>query len=81
VERHGGVQRRVGSGGAGAGAARGTEGGGAGAANAQHMAGKAVGQHREENRGGGLEVDEGGLSCNFPKVQGLLCNAELTFKP
>jgi hypothetical protein len=27
----------------------------------------------QRNRGGG-EVDEGGLSCNFPKVQGLHCN-------
>jgi hypothetical protein len=32
---------------------------------------KAAGSSREENRGGGLEVDEGGLSCKFPKVQGL----------
>jgi hypothetical protein len=29
---------------------------------------RAAGSGREENRGGGLGVDEGGLSCNFPKV-------------
>ncbi|PUZ39687.1 hypothetical protein GQ55_9G354000 [Panicum hallii var. hallii] len=34
---------------------------------------RAVGSGREETRGGGLEVDEGGLSCNFPNVQGLHC--------
>jgi hypothetical protein len=28
----------------------------------------------QRNRGEGGEVDEGGLSCNFPKVQGLHCN-------
>jgi hypothetical protein len=33
------------------------------------------GSGREENRAGGLEVDEGGLSCKFPKVQGLHCKA------
>jgi hypothetical protein len=38
VERQGGVQRGVESGGAGAGAARGVEGSGAGAAGARHMA-------------------------------------------
>jgi hypothetical protein len=36
---------------------------------------KAAGSGREENRGGGLEVDEGGLSCKFPKLQGLHCKA------
>jgi hypothetical protein len=36
---------------------------------------RAAGSGREENRGGGLEVDEGGLNCKFPKVQGLHCKA------
>jgi hypothetical protein len=34
---------------------------------------RAAGSGREAN-GGGLEVDEGGLSCKLPKVQGLHCN-------
>jgi hypothetical protein len=54
VERQGGVQRGVESGGAGAGAARGAEGSGAGAASARHMAGEGGGVHgREQGRGGG----------------------------
>jgi hypothetical protein len=36
---------------------------------------------RQRNRGGGVEVDEGGSVCNFPKVQGLHCKAKITFKP
>jgi hypothetical protein len=40
VERQGGVQHGVESGGAGAGAARGAEGSGVGAASARHMAGE-----------------------------------------
>jgi hypothetical protein len=35
----------------------------------------------QRNRGGGGEVDEGGLDCNFQKVQGPYCNAQITFKP
>jgi hypothetical protein len=68
VERRGEGQRGVGNGGASAGAARGAGGSGAGAAGARHMAdeGGGVGQRRK-NTGGGLEVDEGGLSCKFQK--------------
>jgi hypothetical protein len=63
-----------GSGGADAGAARGAWKGGAGAAGARHMAGKSGGSRAQrKQRRRGLEVDEGGLSCNFPKVQGLHC--------
>jgi hypothetical protein len=29
----------------------------------------------QRNKGGGVEVDEGGSVCNFPKVQGLHCKA------
>jgi hypothetical protein len=47
VERQGGVQRGVRSGGAGAGAARGTEESGAGTAGARHMAGEGGGVRRE----------------------------------
>jgi hypothetical protein len=43
VERRGESQREVGSGGAGAGAARGAREGGAGAAGARHMAGEGGG--------------------------------------
>jgi hypothetical protein len=39
------------------------------------------GMTQRGNRGGGGEVDEGGLDCNFQKVQGLYCNAQTTFKP
>jgi hypothetical protein len=55
VERQGGVQRGVESGGAGAGAARGAEGSGAGAASARHMAdeGGGVGQRGKQSRGTG----------------------------
>jgi hypothetical protein len=82
VEQRGEGQRGVGSGGAGAGAARGAEGSGAGAVGARHMAGEGGGSRaRAETKRGGLEVDEGGPSCNFPKVQGLHCKARLTFKP
>jgi hypothetical protein len=53
-----------------------------GAAGARHMAGDGGRVHgREQSRGAGLEVDEGGLICYFPKVQGLHCKARLTFKP
>jgi hypothetical protein len=72
----------VGSGVAGAGAARGAEGSGAGAAGAWHMARKGDGSRaRAETERGGLEVDNGGPSCNCLKVQGLHCKAKLTFKP
>jgi hypothetical protein len=55
VERQGGVQRGVESGGAGAGAARGAEGSGAGAASAWHMAdeGGGVEQSGKQSRGTG----------------------------
>ncbi|PUZ51102.1 hypothetical protein GQ55_6G148300 [Panicum hallii var. hallii] len=36
---------------------------------------RAAGRRREKNRERGLEVDEGGPSCNFPKVQELHCKA------
>jgi hypothetical protein len=39
------------------------------------MAGKGSGVGREKIERGGLEVDKGGPSCNFPKVQGLHCKA------
>jgi hypothetical protein len=42
---------------------------------------KAAGAAQRETERGGLEVDEEGLICNSPKVQGLHCKAELTFKP
>jgi hypothetical protein len=53
--------------------ARGIAQNGAGVVGAQHMASEAarcVGQ-----RNGGVDVDEGGSVCNFPKVQGLHCKA------
>jgi hypothetical protein len=52
VERRGESQRGVGSGGAGAGAARGARKGGTGAAGARHMAGEGggVGQRRKQRR-------------------------------
>jgi hypothetical protein len=36
---------------------------------------RAAGRWAEKRRRRGLEVDEGGSICNFPKVQGLLCKA------
>jgi hypothetical protein len=48
---------------------------GAGAAGATHMAGQCGGSGAQRNRGGGGEVDEGGLDCNFQKGQGPHCNA------
>jgi hypothetical protein len=42
---------------------------------------KAAGAAQRETERGGLEVDEGGPSCNSPEVQGLHCKAKLTFKP
>jgi hypothetical protein len=60
VERQGGVQRGVGSGGAGAGAARGTEESGAGTAGARHMAGEGGrGRAQRKQRSRVLEVDDG----------------------
>jgi hypothetical protein len=75
MEQRGEGQREVGSGGAGARAARGTEGSGAGAAGARHMAGEGggIGQRGKQRRG--LEVDEEGPDCNLSKVQGLHCKA------
>jgi hypothetical protein len=42
---------------------------------------RAAGAAQRETERGGLEVDEGGPSCNFSKVQRLHCKARLTFKP
>jgi hypothetical protein len=53
VKRQGGVQRGLGSGGAGAGAARGTEGNGTGAVKARHMASEAAGVRREQKQSRG----------------------------
>jgi hypothetical protein len=75
VEKQGGVQRGVGSRGRGAGAARGAEKGGAGKQELGTWPVRAAGSGREENRAGGLDVDEGRPSCNFPKVQELHCKA------
>jgi hypothetical protein len=36
---------------------------------------RAAGVGHKENRERGLEVEEGGLICYFPKVQGLHCKA------
>jgi hypothetical protein len=70
----------VGSGGVGAGMARGVRKGSKGATGARHMAGKGGGASAEKHRRR-LEVDEGGSICNFPKVQGLLYKAYITIKP
>jgi hypothetical protein len=82
VERRGEGQREVGSGGEVLGrhvargkAARGRPVRGTWPARA---GGGGRAEKTEERR---LEVDEGGPVFNFPKVQGLLRNAELTFKP
>jgi hypothetical protein len=76
VEQRGEGQHGVGSGGAGARAARGAEESGAGAAGSRHMAGEGGGSRAErKTERGGLEVDEEGLMCDFPKVQGLHCKA------
>jgi hypothetical protein len=53
VERRGEGQREVGSGGAGAGVARGARKGGAGAAGERHMAGEGGMGRAQRNRGGG----------------------------
>jgi hypothetical protein len=53
VERRGESQREVGSGGAGAGAARGARKGSVGAAGAQHMACEGGGGRAQRKRGGG----------------------------
>jgi hypothetical protein len=37
--------------------------------------GMAAGHRAEKTESRGLEVDEGGSVCNFPKVRGLLCKA------
>jgi hypothetical protein len=42
---------------------------------------RAAGSAQRETERGGLQVDEGGLICNSPKVQGLYYKVELTFKP
>jgi hypothetical protein len=68
VEKQGGVQRGPGSGVTGAGAARGQQ---VLSTWLARVAG--VGQRRKQSRG--LEVDEGGLSSNLSKVQGLHCKA------
>jgi hypothetical protein len=81
VEEQGEGQRRVGSGGRGAGAAHGAKRGGAGQLGLEHMAGEGGGAAQRETERGGLDVDEGGPSCNSPKVQGLQYKAEFTFKP
>jgi hypothetical protein len=36
---------------------------------------------REETEEGEREVDEGVFNCNFREMQGLYCNASITFKP
>jgi hypothetical protein len=41
---------------------------------------KAAGAAQRKTERGGLEVDEEGLFCNSPKVQGLYYKADLTFK-
>jgi hypothetical protein len=61
-------------------AARGSAQSGAGAAGAQHMAGRAAAARGQRNRGGGREVDEGGLKSKILKTQGLHCNVQVTFK-
>jgi hypothetical protein len=46
------------------------------------MAGTAAGgAAQRRNRGGGREVDEGGLKSKIPKAQGLHCSVQVTFKP
>jgi hypothetical protein len=74
VEKRGEGQRGVGSGGTGAGAARGAMKGGAGRLVCGTWPMRAAGSGAEKQRRG-LEVDEGGSVCNFPKVQGLHCKA------
>jgi hypothetical protein len=70
----------VGSGGRSAGAARGAKKGAWGSWGSGTWPAKAeAAAHRETERGG-LEVDEEGLICNSPKVQGLYCKAKITFK-
>jgi hypothetical protein len=75
-------QHKVGRAAAGQGRARGRAQSGAGAARAAAH-GRLVRRQRraQRNRGGGGEVDEGGLDCNFQKVQGPYCNVQITFKP
>jgi hypothetical protein len=78
VARRGGASARPGSGGAEAGATHRRAQSGAGVA---HMASQSSGSAQQRNRGGGREVDEGGLDCNFQKGQGPYYNAQVTFKP
>jgi hypothetical protein len=69
------------SGGRGRWRARGAESCGAGVAGAQEMAGEGGGVTGASRARGGLEVDEGELVWNFPKMQGLHCKDKTTFKP
>jgi hypothetical protein len=65
MEEQGEGQRRVGSGGRGAGAARGAEKSGAGQLELGKLADEGGGVGAERSRAGGPEVDEGGLLCNL----------------
>jgi hypothetical protein len=47
---------------------------------AWHMAGRAPAARGRETEERGREVDERGPSCNLQKIQGLHCNAQITFK-
>jgi hypothetical protein len=75
VEERGEGQRGSGSGGRVAEAARGAKEGGTGQQELGTWPARAAGSGREKKERGGLEVDEGGPSCIFPKMQGLHCKA------
>jgi hypothetical protein len=46
------------------------------------MAGRAAAAVEQRSRGGRrAEGGRRGLFCDSPKVQGLYCNAQITFKP
>jgi hypothetical protein len=81
VEEQGEGQRGVGSGGRGAGAARGVKRGSAGQLGSVTWPAKAAGAAQRETKRGGPEVDKGGPSYNSPEVQGLHCKAKLAVKP
>jgi hypothetical protein len=48
---------------------------------AQHKADRVAVARGRETEEMGREVDEGGPSCQFQKIQGPHCNAQVTFIP